>query len=78
MKKKYRKSKRYYYFRKQKLIGLGFIILGLLTILIEWDITVALFMVPIGLAVMLTKDMVITDDYFYEMEAKKFDKWKEP
>lgn len=77
--KKYKKSKRYYYFRKQKLYGVALIVLGVLSgILLDGDITVALLLVPLGAYLIFTKDMVITDDYFYEMEAKKFDKWREP
>ena len=68
--KKYRKSKRYYYFRKQKLSGLALILIGLLTIPIEWDITAALFLVPVGIGIMTTKDMIIMDDYYWEKHQK--------
>lgn len=77
--KKYRKSKRYYYFRKQKLMGLVLVILAVLSvILMEGDATAALLIGPLGLYTMFTRKMLITDDYFYEMEAKKNVKWMDP
>jgi hypothetical protein len=79
MKKKYRKSKRYYYFRKQRWYGVGLLVIAILSaIILEGDITAAIIIAIPAIYLLFTKDMVITDDYFYEMEAKKFDKWKEP
>lgn len=77
---KYQKHKRVKYFRKQKILGGILIALGVLTaILLAGDITAALLLVPLGLWLCLTKEAVyMDDDYFYELEAKKFDKWKEP
>ena len=46
--------------------------------MLDGDITAALLLVPIGLYLVFTKEPVITDDYFYELEVKKFDTWKEP
>ena len=76
--KKYKKTKRYYYFRKQRLYGVACLALAVLSLFITNELTVALLLGPLGLYLIFTKCMVITDDYFYEMEAKKFDKWKEP
>lgn len=77
--KKYKKSKRYYYYRKQRRYGVAVLVLSALSaILTGGDITAALFLAPVGLFLIFTKTMVITDDYFYEMEAKIFDKWEEP
>lgn len=76
---KYQKHKRVKYFRKQKFMGGILIALGILSaIMSDGDITAALLLVPIGLYLVFTKEPVITDDYFYELEVKKFDKWKEP
>lgn len=76
---KYKKHKRAKYFKKQKILGGLLIALGILSaILLAGDITAALFLVPLGLYICLTKEAVYTgDDYFYELEAKKFDKWKD-
>lgn len=76
---KYKRSKRARYFRKQKIHGAVTIALGILSaIILEGDITGALLLVPLGLWLCLTKEAVITtDDYYYELEARKFDKWKD-
>lgn len=75
---KYKRSKRARYFRKQKLIGAILIAIGIFTaIILEGDITAALLVVPLGLDLCFTKEAVITDDYFYELEARKYDKWKD-
>lgn len=77
--KKYRKSKRYYYYRKQRIYGVVVTLLGVLSAIVSGgDITVAWLLVPAGLYLCFTKDMVITDDYFYEMEAKELHKWRKP
>ena len=77
--KKYKKSKRYYYYRKQKLYGVALIAIGLfMTILDGGNIAGLLLLAPLGLGVIFTKDRIIMDDYYWEMEAKKFDQWKEP
>lgn len=79
MKKKYKKSKRYYYYRKQRRYGIALLVLAALSAFIpDGGIVVAVLIALLGLSLIFTKDMVITDDYFYEMEAKKFDKWREP
>lgn len=76
---KYQKHKRVKYFRKQKILGAIIVVLGVLSaILLAGDITAALLLVPLGLYICFTKEAILLDDYFYELEAKKFDKWKEP
>lgn len=58
------------YFIKQKLIGAAMVLLSILTvIMLEGDATAAVFMTPIGLMTIFTKDMVITDSYFFEMKS---------
>lgn len=60
-------------------MGLALVILAVLSAIVTGgDITAALLIGPLGLFVMFTRDMVILDDYFYEMEAKKNVKWKDP
>lgn len=72
--KKYKKSRRYYYFRKQRIMGLILAILGVVSAIVSGgDIAAALLLVPFGLFVMFTKEMLVTDDYFYEIKAKKFE-----
>ena len=63
-------NERQVYFLKQKLIGLG-MILG--SIAFAWlvkdeAIVLPIFMVPIGLFLLFTKEMYWTNDYYYEVE----------
>ena len=58
------------YFRKQKLMGVLLTLLGILTaFLLEGDITVAMIIVPLGLYVIFTKKMVLSDDYYWAHQA---------
>lgn len=76
---KYEKHKRVKYFRRQRILGGLLIAIGILSaILLEGDITAALFMVPVGLYIVFTDEPVTYGDYFYEQEAKKIDKRREP
>lgn len=45
---------------KQRIVGLLFALLGVASIFIEYDGTVALFAVPIGIAVAFTKQDVLS------------------
>lgn len=65
-------SRRELYFVMQKLIGLLLLVLsGLAVVAADCDVTICLITVPIGLMLIFTKDMVIVNDYFFEMERKK-------
>lgn len=60
------------YFRKQKLMGLALALLGVLSaFILEGDITVAILLVPFGLYVVFTKEMLWMDDYYYECKYRK-------
>lgn len=67
---KYKKRKSYYYYRKQRCLGVALMVLGVLSAIILGDITAALLIVPFGLSIVCTKEKVLLDDYFYEMEDK--------
>lgn len=55
------------YFRKQKIFGIIVMLVAVLSaIILDGDITVAIFLFPLGLFTVFTKDMVLTDDYFFE------------
>lgn len=65
-------TKRQWYFIKQKLIGIGVIIFGIISVIIlEGDITACVVSVPAGVALIFTKQMVWMDDYYYEIEEKE-------
>ena len=56
------------YFRKQKIFGIVMILLAVISaIILNGDITIAMFLVPLGLYTVFTKEMVFVDDYFFEM-----------
>lgn len=60
------------YFMKQKLIGLGMIIVGIIiTVLIEGMGIINYLTLPMGLVMLFTKEMVWMDDYFFEVEKEK-------
>lgn len=48
--------------KRQRIYGLLLIICGLLTALPEHDLTAAVFLVPLGLYVMLTKENVLYEN----------------
>ena len=71
--KQYKKSKRYYYFRKQKLLGAVLLVCAaLLAFVVEGGITASLIFAPLGLYIMFTKEMMLLDDYYYEMNQNQF------
>ena len=56
------------YFRKQKIFGIVTILLAVISaIILNGDITIAMFLVPLGLYTVFTKEMVFVDEYFFEM-----------
>lgn len=66
-------KKRTKYFIKQKLLGVAIILLGVITaVILEGDITVALFLVPLGIGVIVTKEEVLIDDYYHEVNRDKY------
>lgn len=65
-------TRRQRYFVKQKLIGLVAIILGIVTsIVLKGDATFCIIAVPVGLGLIFTRKMVITDDYSLEIERRR-------
>ena len=62
MKKDYNRK---HYFRKQKALGFILIWIGIITAVLDGgDITSLLLLGPIGLYVICTKQMLITDRYY--------------
>lgn len=62
------------YFIKQKLIGVGLLILPLLAYMLMPEAAViGLISIPMGLVLVFTKQMVWMDDYFWEVEENKQD-----
>lgn len=59
-------SERTKYFIMQKGIGLFQLIFTLVFFLLFGDLTIGLFLIPLGLTLMCTKKMMITTRYYYE------------
>lgn len=59
------------YFVKQKLLGLGMIILGAVMTFILDDATVCIFLIPIGLDLIFTKDLVLVNDYYWKENSRR-------
>lgn len=64
-------TRRQSYFAKQKLIGLGMIIASILvTCLNTIAICICLITIPLGLYSIFTKNMILVDSYFRDMEER--------
>lgn len=65
------------YFRRQKLIGIVAIVVGILSAIVgEGDITAAVVLVPLGLYVLFTKTpvmYVMHDDDYEDLDSGKKD-----
>lgn len=62
-------SKKQKYFLTQKLLGVLMLIVSVISmIILDGDITVALFTVPIGLTLLFSKEMIFTNEYFFEVK----------
>lgn len=60
------------YFLKQKLIGVLCLVYTVIAVIVmDGDATVALVTVPLGLAMIFSRTMLWTNDYYYEMEEKE-------
>lgn len=53
-------------FIKQRLLGIMMIILSVISVNLTGDGTATLLLLPIGIFTTLTKEMVITDTYFFD------------
>lgn len=64
------RQKRKRYFLTQKLYGVAMLILTAVSVkLLEEDITVAFILVPMGIVLITSKEMLIVNKYFWENEG---------
>ena len=57
-----------FYFVKQRLLGLGILLLAALTIyLLDGNVTLAVILGPIGLGLVLSKNMWLIDDHYFDV-----------
>lgn len=69
-KKARERRKRKRYFLTQKLYGVAMLILTAVSVkLLEGDITVAFILVPMGIVLITSKEMLIVNEYFCESEG---------
>lgn len=67
-----RLSRRQKYFIKQKLYGIGSVLLGLVSpYIMDGDATFGIILILGGLMLMFTKDMAIDDKYAREIKARR-------
>lgn len=66
-----KKDKRAIYFRKQRAMGIGMVLIAVLSALIDGNITAFILIAPIGLYTIFTKKMVLTNDYFFEQQEEQ-------
>lgn len=65
-------NKRTIYFRKQRAMGIGMVLIAVLSALIfEGDASAAILIAPIGLYTIFTKRMVLTNDYYFEEQERR-------
>lgn len=67
------RQRRALYFLRQKLLGVVLIAISVICAKVTGDGTAAVFLVPVGLYTIFTKDMFLVDSYFLEQEGKKGD-----
>lgn len=64
-------SRKQKYYLKQKLVGVVSLIAAVVCSLWIESIVPAVILVPYGLLALFTKEMMITDDYYLEVEEEK-------
>lgn len=68
-----RRKKEKRYFLTQKLYGVAMLILTAVSVkLLEGDITAAFILVPMGIVLITSKEMLIVNKYFWECEGKEW------
>ena len=66
------KKARRWYFIKQKACGLAMLALTVLAVwATEGDITIAFITVPLGLTCLISKEMLIMNDYYFTTKERK-------
>ena len=64
-------TKRQKYYLLQKLIGVVFILAGVVVYVLEWAITMLVLGLPVGLGFIFTKKPVVINKLYFEMEEEK-------
>lgn len=64
-------TRRQAYFIKQKLIGVGVLLLTAFIVFILKEATIAFLTAPIGLVLIFSRKMIWKDNYYYEVKRKE-------
>lgn len=64
-------SRKKKYFMTQKAVGLGMIIFSIVVALIYKDATLAIGLIPVGCLMVFTKNMILMNKYYFEVEEEK-------
>lgn len=69
--REHRRQQRRWYFIKQRLSGIFFIVLTMILIkLLDGDATIALITVPLGLYLAFTKEMCIVNEFYWQTKER--------
>lgn len=67
---------RRWYFLKQRALGAAVLVFTVLAVwILEGDATIALITVPLGLALIFSRQKLVVNDYYFETEARR-QKWE--
>lgn len=70
--REHRRQQRRWYFIKQRLFGIALLIFTVLaTMLLDGDATIGLIMVPLGLYLIFSKEMLIVNNFYWQEERRK-------
>lgn len=64
-------TRRQAYFIKQKLIGVGVLLLTAFIVFILKEATIAFLIAPIGLVLIFSREMIWKDNYYYEVKRRE-------
>lgn len=65
-----RQARRWYFF-KQKVLGVVLLVITVLAVwILEGDATIALITVPMGLALIFSRQELVVNDYYFETEER--------
>ena len=63
---------RRWYFLKQRALGVAVLVFTVLAVwILEGDATIALITVPLGLALVFSKQMLVVNEYYFRTEERK-------
>lgn len=69
--REYRRQQRRWYFIKQRLFGIALLVFTVLaTMMLDGDATIGFVTVPLGLCLIFSKEMLITNDFYWQTKER--------